>query len=351
MVRRIFLSLLLAALLLALLAWWGGVGPVELVDSLRALPPRTFLLALALHTAIYLLRALRFRILLPAASRPSFGHVLAVSSAHNLAAYVLPAKTGEASFVVYLKALCGVRGAESLASLLLSRLLDLATLAGGVGAAALALALLEGGASRAWALPVGGALLAAALALGLLCLRSELVPAGARALARILRLDRAGLGARLAAATEQVAAALREAGRGGRLFAGALVSLPLWLGVFLFYAVLARGLGIDVDLAHATFGSGLAIAANLLPVNGLAGFGTQEAGWVVGFGLLGVPRDLALASGLGAHLVQLANVILFGLLAHLALGLLPRAGSGASGGLHSPVDDSERPRDASGRRA
>lgn len=351
MVRRILISLLLAALLLAALAWWGGVGPAEMGRALRALPARTYFVALALHAAIYLLRALRFRLLLPPASRPPFGHVLAVSSAHNLAAYVLPAKTGEASFVVYLKGLCGVRGAESLASLLISRLLDLATLSGGVGAAALVLGLVEGDGARAWALPLGGVLLAAALALGLLCLRSDWLPTGARELARLLRLDRRGLGAKLAAATEQVAAALREAGRGGRLLAGALVSLPLWVGVFLFYAVLARGLGIGADLAHATFGSGLAIAANLLPVNGLAGFGTQEAGWVVGFGLLGVPRDLALSSGLGAHLVQLANVILFGLLAHLALGLLPRTGPSAGGGLHSATDAPERPRDPAGHGA
>jgi hypothetical protein len=97
--------------------------------------------------------------------------------------------------------------------------------------------------------------------------------------------------------------------------------------VFLFYAVLARGLGLDVSLGAAVFGSGLAIAANLLPINGLAGFGTQEAGWVVGFVILGVPRELALSTGLGAHLVQLANVILFGLMAHVALGVLPRIGA------------------------
>lgn len=324
MALRILLSLVLAALLLAGLAWWGGVGVRELGGALGELSPATYAAALGLHAAIYLLRALRFRVLLPPASRPPFGHVLAASSAHNLAAYVLPAKTGEASLLVYLKALGGVAGASSLASLLLSRLLDLATLAGAVGVAAIGLGIAQGFDARPWTLPVGGVLLLAAVLLGVLCVRSVWIPALARRAARLTRLDRTALGARLAARTDEVAQALRDAGADGRLAQGALVSLPLWLGVFLFYAVLARGLGLDASLAAAVFGSGLAIAANLLPVNGLAGFGTQEAGWVVGFVLLGVPRDLALSTGLGAHLVQLANVILFGLAGHIALGALPR---------------------------
>src|SRR5690606_20297174 len=155
---------------------------------------------------------------------------------------------------------------------------------------------------RPWTLPVGGLLLVAAVLLGVLCMRSVWIPALARRAASLTRLDRTALGARLAARTDEVAHALHDAGADGRLARGAWVSLPLWLGVFLFYAVLARGLGLDASFATAVFGSGLAIAANLLPVNGLAGFGTQEAGWVVGFVLLGVPRDLALSTGLGAHL-------------------------------------------------
>jgi len=40
---------------------------------------------------------------------------------------------------------------------------------------------------------------------------------------------------------------------------------------------------------------------------------------------LGVPRDLALSTGLGVHLAQLASTVLLGVLGHLAMGWLPRA--------------------------
>jgi hypothetical protein len=103
-----------------------------------------------------------------------------------------------------------------------------------------------------------------------------------------------------------------------------------WFGIFSFYLVLARGTGLEVvgGLPEAAFGSSLAVFTNMLPINAFAGFGTQETGWVLGFGLLGAPREAALASGLGAHCVQLVDVCLFGVLGHFALGLLPSARDG-----------------------
>jgi hypothetical protein len=43
---------------------------------------------------------------------------------------------------------------------------------------------------------------------------------------------------------------------------------------------------------------------------------------VLGFGILGVPKDIAVATGLGLHIVQLANVIALGLLGHVVMGAL-----------------------------
>ena len=108
------------------------------------------------------------------------------------------------------------------------------------------------------------------------------------------------------------------------LLSATVASVAIWLLVFAFYAVLSRGAGLPEDLSfvEAAFGSSLAVLFNLLPINGFAGFGTQEAGWQVGFSLVGVAPELALSSGVAAHLVQLFNVVLMGILGHLGLGLL-----------------------------
>ena len=137
--------------------------------------------------------------------------------------------------------------------------------------------------------------------------------------ARSLRLDRWKLGQRAVGALEQLSSAF-ELVSTRQLVAGALLSPPIWISSFFFYAILARAFGLEnLRLDEAVFGSSLAVLANLLPVNGFAGLGTQEAGWVVAFEILGVPRDLAFESGVAAHLVYLFNLALFGLLGHAAM--------------------------------
>ena len=321
---RLLLSLAVAAVLLALLFSWGDLRVAEVWATWQRLPAEVYLRALGLHVAIYVLRATRFRLLLPAESRPGLPGVLAVSAAHNLASYVLPAKTGEASLVLYLKKCCAVPGSEGLASLVVSRLLDLATLFGMLGGACLTLGR-RGTLEGSWAVPLGGALGLGSIALLVLAARGDWLTRSLVGIVRLVRLDSTRLGTRVGESAVRVGGALREAGGGGRLLGAAVISVPLWLGVFGFFLVLARGFGLDAELeaVKGVFGSSWAMLANLLPINGFAGAGTQELGWTVGFRLLGVPKDLALSTGLGVHLVQLFNVVALGLLGHLGMASLP----------------------------
>jgi uncharacterized membrane protein YbhN (UPF0104 family) len=138
---RFALSTALGLALVAALFWFGGVDANELGRTLARLDPLVFLGALALHCAIYVARAERFRVLLPEQHRPPRASLLAVTSAHNLAVYVLPAKTGEATLPLYLGRTCGVPAAESIASLVVSRLFDLAALCACMAVVTLALCL------------------------------------------------------------------------------------------------------------------------------------------------------------------------------------------------------------------
>lgn len=329
---RILLSFAVAGVLLALLMWWGDVAPAELVAAVGELPLGVYLAALGVHAGIYLLRSARFLALMPRAERPPYPAVLAASAAHNLAAYVLPAKTGEASLILYLRSHGGVAAAAGLATLLLSRLLDLATLCAIVAVAMLALRDDLDPEFQPLVPGLAAALFGAALLVAGACARPDLLSAGAGAAGRGLGLGRTRLGARALGKVVTVSGALRAAARARKLFVAVGLSLGLWGLVFLFYAILARGAGLGDGLGYlpATFGASLAVLFNLLPINGFAGFGTQEAGWKVGFMLIGVEGGLALSTGFAVHLVQLANVVLFGLLGHLAMGLVP--GTAARGG-------------------
>jgi uncharacterized protein (TIRG00374 family) len=324
---RMALSVAAGVALLALLMLWGGVEPTEIWHTLLSLPPWIFFLCLAIHTVVYVLRALRLLSLVPENQRPTFPAMLAVVAAHNLASYVLPAKSGEATLVIYLKGLCRVSGSAGLATLIVSRLYDFTVMCAMMSVATAGMVATEHWNAPRWLGLAGAAVLATGSVVFLvLGLRGEKLMGPLRLSLRALRLDRTTAGRKLYELSQRASDALRVA-RGSASIAGLLASSALiWLGVFVFYALLARGFGLPqrIGLPEATFGSGLAVMSNILPVNAFAGFGTQESGWVLGFGILGIEREQAFATGLSVHLVQLFNVCMMGLLGHIAMGILPR---------------------------
>lgn len=322
---RLFLSLAVAAGLLTLLLVFGGVDPLDVAHTLGGLSPRVYSSALGLHLVTMILRAVRFQLLIPRGARPDFGHALAVAAAHNMASYVLPLKAGEASLVVYLKLQCRTPGGIALAALLVSRFLDAASLCAGLATACFSLRGV--GAAPQWMGSAALALVAAAALFLFLSLRGDLLVRALEAGLRWLRVQQLSVGSRLLARMNDLALALRAASGGWRLSLAALTTAPMWFTIFGFYALLAREFGIpaEVTFVERAFGASLAVLFNLLPLNAAAGAGTQELGWVTGFHvLLGVDEKIALTSGIGVHLVQLFNVVAMGILAHLAMGFLPR---------------------------
>lgn len=324
-VLRLVLSLSVAALLVVLLFRFGGVRPADAARTLLALSPWTFALAFGLHVTTYCLRAARFQALIPAVARPGFRHALTVSAAHNLASYVLPLKTGEASLILYLRLQCGTPAGVALAALLVSRFLDASSLCAGLAAACFVLRG-EGAAPR-WMGAASVVLLLCAGLFLLLSLRGDLLVRLLGVTLRWLRLHRLRAGARLLEKLGGLAVALRAASGGWRLALSAFLTVPMWFTIFGFYALLAGAFGVpeSVGFLERALGASLAALFNLLPMNAMAGAGTQELGWVAGFhGVLGVEEGVALSSGIAVHLVQLFNIVAMGLVAHLAMGVMPR---------------------------
>jgi len=307
-------SLLLVSLLLTQMQDGGEI--VATVQRVR-LPALT--LAFALYVLLSLVRAWRFRLLLPG-QVTSFLAVWNVTCIHTLANYVLPARTGELTYIALLRAQ-RVPLADGLASLGLARLLDLVALAAWVlGTASLTFGRqMHVEQLQLAAIPLGLATLALAY------WADRLADRGARLgqwAAGRLRVDglapvRAGL-----ALAERTAGALRLA-RARRLYWPALaLSLAQWLVNFGLYYVLLNELGATVDLGGAIIASAIASLLVVLPIQGLIGFGTYEAAWTVALVPLGVERSPAIAVGFAMHILML---VLSLLLAGLAVGV---AGTG-----------------------
>ncbi len=320
--RQVLVSLAITALLVVLLLRWTGVAAEDVAKAIRGVDPLWYGVALAVQLCIYPLRAARFACLLnhegwqgqqqhaaPVALVP-------VTMAHSLLAYLLPAKVGEASLMWYLGRGWGVPASRGTAVLIVSRLLDLVCVTGFLAVACLVV----GYAGLAQAAPklvwLGWILLPMAAAMAWSLSRGAQLVGLGRGLLRPL-CDRLGS---VGAGGQRLLGRLQDAlGEipGKRLLRAALWSQGIWVGVFLFYALLARGFGLEhLTLAEATFGAGLAILFSLLPISAFAGFGSQDAGWVIGFVAMGVERGLAAESGLAIHLIYAAHIVVLGVLGH-----------------------------------
>ena len=277
-----------------------------------------YFLGLGSWIVVYIIRTFRFILIAP---RTPYATMLGITSVHNFLLRLLPLRTGELSYA-FLVRRAGTAGlGESLLGLMLLRAMD-ATCVVVLFTAALALHSGVYMADRRLGIIAAGAtaLLGGVVAFSL-----------ARLLRLALRLGRGlleavGLGRRpgvqraLARVGESVAAV--EAIRGGTLLRIAGISLVQWLLTFAAFFVIMRAFSMPVGIAQTVLGSTAAVVTGFLPIGGIGSFGTLEAGWALGFVLVGLDRERAVASGFGVSITTFTYAAVLGLLGWIGLWLI-----------------------------
>ncbi|MDR0715855.1 MAG: lysylphosphatidylglycerol synthase domain-containing protein [Azoarcus sp.] len=292
--KRAFSHVLAVALTLALAVWFlSGRRWTEFGAALEGLSIADAALAAAGFFLSYLLRAARVYGEFRHDARGRFGACLRIVLMHNAAVNVVPFRGGEAAFPLLLGRVFGTPPARALASLFWFRLQD-----------ALVVAM---AAAAVWpGLPF--ALRAAAMAA--LAVFAWWLPRWARR-----PHDWAGRGAfagKLAKLRDAFAESARHA-RFGWLWTAANWSVKLAAQACLLAALLGAEPG------RAAAGALGAELAAILPVQGVAGFGTYEAGAAAAL----LPAGIELADGLRAALALHLFVIACALCAGAAAAMLP----------------------------
>jgi uncharacterized membrane protein YbhN (UPF0104 family) len=286
------------AITLGLLVWiLQGAGWQELGASLTHIKAFDLGLALAAFAASYLLRAARVYDEFNKQTGARYASMLRLTLLHNASINILPFRSCEAAFPILLNRWFGVPTTRAIVALLWLRIQD----------AFVVLAL----AAFVWP-SLHPALRATWIAVVILL--AWAIPAWA---ARHPEIEaRAG---KLSATVQRVRGALAESTRRhGRAW---LWTIANWSVKLAAQAWLLGALLQEPILAGLSGALGVELAA-ILPIQGVAGFGTYEAG---GAALL-VPHGISFASGLNAalslHLFVIASALVAGA---LALAFLPAA--------------------------
>lgn len=282
-----------ALLLLGLVAgveYW--IGWSTLLSPWRTLAPDTLAAAIILVFLSYSLRALRVYDYFLSDTRGQFGVCLRLSLQHNLLNNLLPMRSGELSFPILMSRCFSIPAMRSVPALLWFRLLDLHSL----------------------------------IAFALFVISENFIGQTFGVLLGLAWMTLPWLGFKLYGLWQN--RLKNNHGKLGKLMHRVLESLPQqprlfwrsWLWTLLNWgiklAVFAWILTLfaEIPLGTAWIGAAFGDITSVLPIHGVAGAGTYEAGVVAGLVPFGIKPTEALQAAVNLHLFVLGCTLLSGLL-------------------------------------
>jgi glycosyltransferase 2 family protein len=285
-------GLVVSAVAVAVLATVIDIGATA--ETLATTDLRLVAATLLLVPGQILLRALRWQLLLPPrpdGRRPPLRRVLPVLLVGYLGNLVLPARLGEPARAFLLARREGIGFSRVFGSVLLERVLDLASLA----AVAIAAAIRAG--APDWIVR-GMVIVAAVGSVLVVVLVASGIPRAIRALASVF-----GTRAEPLRAAIDQAISFGEGANGGgwrQLALAAALSTATWVLVAATYWITARSLGLEISMAGSMLIAAVTTLGTAIP-SAPANIGTFEVGAVVVTTALGVPAPEALALALVVH--------------------------------------------------
>jgi len=291
--KPIRMKLLVATALLVATIWVAAsvLDLTAVVSAIIALPAQTAVVIFLLGAVSWLLRGLRTWLLF---EQLPLMEALGMSFVHNTANNLAPMRLGELALPMLARWLGNVEFSVGLTSLLWIRLLDLISLIG------ISVCIVF--------LPTVGtimlALLAALVFLTPLLIAIIIPKTQHIRLPQILEQARAQL--------------IYEAQNGKRLHRMWRLTILAWLSKIMGMGVLLATLsGIPMtDVITTILGAEL---SSILPIHGLAGAGSYEAGGIIGSTLMGLSPVLALEMTIQLHIYVLSLTAVFGILGVLLL--------------------------------
>ncbi|MFQ5645929.1 MAG: lysylphosphatidylglycerol synthase transmembrane domain-containing protein [bacterium] len=309
--KKSFLPIILTLLLVGLLVY-----QIDLSKAGRAFLSLSLPMVgkgLSLYFGYLLFITWRFYLLIHS-RKISITHLAPVTSVHNMYNRLLPFRSGEVTYIYLLRKLKGLPAAEGVSTLLIARIFDYLTISLyfliGVGMTYQQQSPLL----KKISLIMSFFLALAVILLVFVGFLGEKTLSVAKKIACRFELDRKPPVGKILGKLEELVLSLKTISKGKTYALSLFSSVLVWGCMFSLCFLLMREFGIELSFFSVVIGSTFSILANVLPVNGLAGFGTMEASWTVGYMLMGVSKQAAIASAFYVHIFVLAGAVIYGII-------------------------------------
>lgn len=307
-------AVLITIVLLAILL--SQVSVADVVATLVNINPIYLGAGFVLYACSYFFRAVRFWLLLNGGV--SLGDLCQIVCVHNMMNNLLPARTGELSYVYLLKRLHARPVGEGVATLVVARVFDAIVIIFLLFTAGFFVQGIPAVANDfLWIIFL--------LLLIFMILLIVLVPFGRRVMQAIekllnyCRLTTTKLGDYSLRKGYEVVDSFERIDVWKRVIPIFIVSVSTGLVSFGALYLILLGMDISLPIQNVIFGAAFILLASVLPIHGIAGFGTTEAIWTLVYIPLGMTLNDAIISGFGYHIIVLLFTLTLGLSGSLTL--------------------------------
>ena len=265
-----------------------------------------------------ILRSYRWKIMLLSKS-VKLSSLFYVTSIHNLLNQLLPARTGEVSYVVLLKKTQSVPASEGAATLILARIIDVLAM-GFFFITSICFFW------KSVKVPVVHLLLMTLFILPLVffVFVGIFSRKGVQLVSQCFEkmgLMKFKMFQKFSDFLVRLAADLYQIKISGRLYKYGLFTLLAWGAKFFAFYAMCMNLSFSapITFGETVLGTTFSELASTLPVYGFAGLGTIEGGWSFGFLLLGFPKNEVILSAFCFHIFLLSYSAILGIISFFLL--------------------------------
>ena len=285
-----------------------------ILTSIKSISISVLATAFMLYIVSNIFRAQRFRII--SSKKYSLKYFFDVTSVLNMMNVLLPSRMGELSYLYLLKK-SGTKVTEGIASLFLARIFDFIALS--TIFLVTVLFITRNRLIQSIMLIIGLILLSFTILFITFIIYENKFIIIIKHIAKKLYLDKNNTAKIVFKKIFEVTQSLHAAKSKKAVLQIMLYTYLIWLSYYLISYLILRSAGFHISIITLSIGLTLSVLSSIIPISGIAGFGTYEAYWTIIFISLGVEKEAAITFGFVNHIINLLYVVVIGIISFFML--------------------------------
>ena len=306
---KILIGIILSIVLIVILL--SQISINDIINTLRKISPLYFVIGFILYTISYLFRTMRLKLLIK--TNIKFKDMLSIVAIHNMVNNILPARTGEFSFIYLLKTKKNISVAESFAALIIARIFDIIA----ISLLFIVSVVIIGDLPKL----ISNVLIVLTVFLIILIIlfilsviQGEKVIRGIERIFKAMRINKTRIGNFFLTKGNEILRNFRVICSKKIVIYCFLYSLCVWIFAYSITYLLFQEMNITISIWKIIIGSSFLIFTTILPIHSVGGFGTVEGMWTIAFMALGLSKEEAISSGFTVHIIITIYFLILGII-------------------------------------